>query len=156
MVRIPETLTSPEVYRFKKELHVPVRFKITDIHKGTKQVNVGWTETGHLRAEYQNYYSFSYQVIHAETNEVIAEEEGVESIEDRGFGCVEDWFEYYDFGYADDVYIAQRVKQLLDEVHNVYVFNLYDYQCDRSAPSEDYPAYKFVGFHREFFKVLTP
>ena len=152
-MRIPESFTDPQA-RFleKNPVYVPVRFKITDAYKDSGYFNVGCT--GYLESELREYNAFSYQVIDAETNEVIAEE-NVESIEDRGWGHVSDLLDDYDFEYGD-VNIPMRAKQMLDEVHEVFILNLYDYQCRGSAPSDDYPSYKYVGFRRAFFNAFIP
>lgn len=152
-MRIPESFTDPQA-RFleKNPVYVPVRFKITDAYKDSGYFNVGCT--GYLETELREYNAFSYQVIDAETNEVIAEE-NVESIEDRGWGHVSDLLDDYDFEYGD-VNIPMRAKQMLDEVHEVFILNLYDYQCRGSAPSDDYPSYKYAGFRRAFFNAFIP
>lgn len=152
-MRIPESFTDPQA-RFleKNPVYVPVRFKITDAYKDSGYFNVGCT--GYLETELREYNAFSYQVIDAETNEVIAEE-NVESIEDRGWGHVMDLLDDYDFEYGD-VNIPMRAKQMMDEVHEVFILNLYDYQCRGSAPSDDYPSYKYVSFRRAFFNAFIP
>lgn len=152
-MRIPETLTDPQARDIENNpVYVPVKFKIIDAHKDSAYVNVGCT--GHLETERRDYNAFSYQVIDAENGEVIAEEYS-ESLEYHGWGHVSDLLDDYDFEYGD-VNIPMRAKQMLDEVHNVYLLNLYDYQCQGSAPSDDYPSYKYVGFRRAFFIAFRP
>lgn len=150
---IPESFTDPQARFLEKHpVYVPVRFKITNAEKDSDYFNVGWT--GHLETECREYNTFSYQVIDAETNEVIAEETA-DSIEDRGWGHVTDLLGDYDFEYGD-VNITMRAKQMLDEVHEVFILNLYEYQCNGSAPSDDYPSYKYAGFRRAFFNAFIP
>lgn len=46
-----------------------------------------------MHAEAFQFKTFDYQVIHADTGQVITEERNVESVEDRGYGMYDDHLE---------------------------------------------------------------
>lgn len=71
-----------------------------------------------MHAEAFQFKTFDYQVIHADTGQVITEERNVESVEDRGYGMYDDHLEE-EYGDPLRVSIFRRAQELLGEVQEV-------------------------------------
>lgn len=141
-MKIPKTL-SEENYEKHKNETIPVIFKIIDARDGRKYIEVG--NSFSMRAEAFQFKTFDYQVIHADTGQVITEERNVESVEDRGYGMYDDHLEE-EYGDPPRVSIFRRAQELLGEVQEVPYGVLYKKRN----------VYEYSGFSYAFFHALYP
>lgn len=139
---IPKTL-SEENYEKHKNNTIPVVFKIVDARDGRKYIDVG--NSFSMRVEAFQFKTFDYQVIHADTGQVITEERNVESVEDRGYGMYDDHLEE-EYDDPPRVSIFRRAQELLGEVQEVPYGVLYKKRN----------MYEYSGFSYAFFHALYP
>lgn len=140
---MPKTL-SAENYEKHKNDTIPVIFKIIDARDGLGWINVGNSLAMHTEAF--QFKTFDYQVLHADTGQVIVEEKDVDSLEDLGYGQYENYLEKGHEGNPK-VSIFRRAHELLDEVQEVPYRVLYKF---------DGIKYYYSGFRYAFFHALYP
>lgn len=140
---IPKT-PSEKNYEKHKNDTIPVIFKIIDARDGLDWINVGNSLAMHT--ETFQFKTFDYQVLHADTGQVIVEEKDVDSLEDLGYGQYEDYLEKGHEGNPK-VSIFRRAHELLDEVQEVPYRVLYKF---------DGIKYYYSGFRYAFFHALYP
>lgn len=140
---LPKTL-SEENYKKHKNDTIPVIFKIIDARDGQDWINVGNSLAMHV--ETFQFKTFDYQMLHAETGQIIAEEKDIDSLEDLGYGQYEDYLEKGHNG-KPEVSIFRRAQELLNEVQEVPYGVLYKF---------DGIKYNYSGFGYAFFHALYP
>ena len=140
---IPKTL-SEENYEKHKNDTIPVIFKIIDARDGQDWINVGNSLAMHTEAF--QFKTFDYQVLHADTGQIIVEEKDIDSLEDLGYGQYEDYLEKGHDGNPK-VSIFRRAHELLGEVQEVPYKVLYKF---------DGRKYYYSGFWYAFFHALYP